>query len=111
MPYSGGWLQLFRQSLALAIITNDSVAERELSPRQKDSITQLTGQWRAETILQLRREQKEKMKRHTGPKLHTVSSGRRRLRGSECSMCIQEYPANPSEDLSCDPECSCRYNV
>lgn len=30
--YVGGWLQLFQQSLSLAIITNDSVSGRKLSP-------------------------------------------------------------------------------
>lgn len=51
MLYVGRRLQLFRQSLSPAMITNDRVSGRKSSPPQNDSTTQATGRRKAEDVL------------------------------------------------------------
>lgn len=70
--YVGGWLQLFLQSLSRAIITNDSVSGRELSPWQIDSKTRSTVQRKAGAVLSLKRMRCQSGRRH---KNHTVVRG------------------------------------
>lgn len=90
--YVGGWLQLFQQSLSRAIITNDSVSGRELSPWQIDSKTQSTVRWRAEAVLLLKWEKRKgwdvKLDEDIKITLYRAAAGSH----GEGSMCIQGYP-------------------